>query len=169
MLERKALGLLTAVSIFAVVGLGASSARAVGDIVSLPVYACQWTGGGSQVLDWIGMYNSGSTNMGVDCGVPSNEDLQQLTNWTVALDDESPSLNFHCNMRIMDIGGNTIATAASKTTSGTGTQTLNWNLRDLLPFSGDPVGGQTYLSCSIPKVEGGARSGINGILVKKLF
>jgi hypothetical protein len=169
--KRKALGLFTVVAAFAMTGLGTGSALATGTIESLATGACQWGGGGSPVFDWRGIYNSGTSTMTVECGIPSNRDLQSATNWSVHIDDQSTA-NASCRFRMMDTDGSTIATSGSKNTSGTGSKPLFWDWNEVTrtdPSSFGAVSGITYVSCSIPAVQNGKRSGLNGVYVQKQF
>lgn len=173
MQKRRVFGVLTIAAAVGVLGFGAESAQAVGTIQSLAVGACQWEAGGTPVYDWKGIYNSGSSAMTVECGVPNNDDLQSATNWSVHIDDQHSSLNGKCRFRMMDLWGNTIATSAQKNTTSVGSgQGLFWDWNE--PTRTDPSGfgaidGVTYVSCSIPGVQNGKRSGLNGVFVQKQF
>lgn len=173
MQKHKLLGPLTAVAALAVLGFGADSAEATGSIQSLAVGACQWESGGTPHYDWTGIYNSGTSTMNVQCGVPNNEDVQSATSWFVYMDDQNSNLNGKCRFRMMDLSGNTIAESAQKNTHSTGShQALFWDWTE--PTRTDPSGvgaiaGVTVVKCSVPPVQAGKRSGLNGLYVQKGF
>lgn len=172
--HRKVFGLLTAVSIFGVVGFGAGSAAAVGDIEALPVYACQWEGTGEPLYAWEGIYNTGNTAGTVECSVPSNSDVQVGTNWTLEVDDRSTSKGVSCEMRIVDTGGQVAALGGRQVTSksGVGQQPIFWDWSMLTDNSGNPNGpiaGIPYFSCSLPAQGTGAASGVNGVFSRAEF
>ena len=167
MQKHKVFGPLTALAVLAIVGFGANSAEATGSIESLAVGACQWVEGGKPFYDWTGIYNSGASTMTVQCGVPNNEDVQSATKWYVYMDDQHSNLNGKCQLRMMDLWGNTIAQSGEKNTSSTDPhQELVWNWED---FGLGAIDGVTVVRCTIPGAQAGKRSGLNGIFVQKGF
>ena len=157
------------VAAFAATGVGVANAN--GLMQTLAVDGCLWEGGGSPVYDWTGIYNVGSSAMTVECGIPSNDDAQSATHWSVAINDQHSSKSASCRFRVMDLWGNTIATSGSKQSSN-GSHQISWAWTDPTrtdPATTGPIEGVTYVSCTIPPIQSGKRSGLNGVWVVKAF
>jgi hypothetical protein len=120
---------------------------------------------GELTYPWKGVYNNSTTQeVSIDCSLPFTYNSASdggndthVASVFINVDDRSTTLDIHCEMRLMDLGGDIVESGGGFSTTGTGEQPLSWFVNSFFTIP--------YVSCVIPRKVGSAISGVQGMQV----
>jgi hypothetical protein len=158
------LGTLGVVAVLAVSSLVASDAQAHEYARGLAVNDCVKAGDtGKPKYKYEGVYNSHtSESLVLDCSLPAvivENNIDAFFSVEIAVHDQSAGGVVSCDLRFVDLDGDTVSVASNKNTSaGNGETIFAWTVSGLATNETNP-----YWSCTVPAGSGTALSGVQGM------